>query len=223
MSHLAPAIAGPGAAALRKLRLHYGVLTEWPPRLPCLVSLDLSSITVEAPFAPGAWCPLLEELSLSSCDIRQARVDIRLPRLRFLDMDTVDVAPHGRSSTEAPYGVITIDAPELTELEMDCRAGATTDYRSFTLRAPRLRLLCWRNQYSERMVLDVGRPGSVRFGGITLMSIYSPGIMYYREQMMRMLQGLLPNIPLEDLDDVAKSGTGHTQSIDFDYSAFVFL
>ena len=73
------------------------------------------------------------------------------------------------------------------------------------------------------MVLDVGRPGSVRFGGITLMSIYSPGIMYYREQMMRMLQGLLPNIPLEDLDDVAKSGTGHTQSIDFDYSAFVFL
>ena len=85
--HLAPAIAGPGAAALRKLRLHYGVLTEWPQRLPCLVSLDLSSITVEAPFAPGACCPLLEELSLFSCQMRQARVDIRLPRLRFLDMD----------------------------------------------------------------------------------------------------------------------------------------
>jgi len=73
------------------------------------------------------------------------------------------------------------------------------------------------------MVLDVGRPGSVRFGGITLMSIDCRGMLYYREQMMRMLQGLLPNIPPENLDDVAKSGAGHIQSIDFDYSAFVFL
>ncbi|CAD6341795.1 unnamed protein product [Miscanthus lutarioriparius] len=178
-SHLAPTIAGPGAAALRKLRLDYAVLSECP-RLPSLVSLDLNSVTVEAPFAPGAWCPLLDELDLFCCEIRQARVDIRLPRLRFLDMDSVDVAPH-RRDTEAPYGVITIDAPELIQFEIDCAAGGTTDYKSFTLRAPRLRLLGWRNQYSERMVIDVGRPGSVKFGGITLKSIYSRGVMYYRE------------------------------------------
>ena len=200
--HLAPAIAGPGAAALRKLRLDYAVLGEWP-RLPSLVSLDLNSVTVEAPFAPGAWCPLLDELDLFCCQFRQARVDIRLPRLRFLDLDSVDVAPRGRA-TEAPYGVITIDAPELIEFDMNSAAGGTTDYKSFTLRAPRLRLLCWRNQYAERMVIDVGRPGSVKLGGIRLMSIYSRGMMYYREQMMRMLQGLLPNIPPENLDDVAE-------------------
>jgi hypothetical protein len=148
-------------------------------------------------------------------------VDIRLPRLRFLDLDSVDIAPRDQTSaTEAPCGVITIDAPELTEFEIE--AGGTTDFKSFTLRAPKLRLLGWCNQYAERMVIDVGRPGSVRFGGIKLMSIYSRGMEYYREQMMRMLQGLLPNIPPENLDDVAKSGTGHIHSIDFD-SPFVFL
>jgi hypothetical protein len=220
-SHLAPAIAGPGAAALRKLRLDYAVLSEWP-RLPCLVSLDLNSVTVEAPFAPGAWCPLLDELDMFCCEIRHARVDIRLPRLRFLDMDSVDVAPRA-FAIEAPYGVITIDAPELIQFEIDCAAGGTTDYKSFTLRAPRLRLLGWRNQYSERMVIDVGRPGSVKFGAITLKSIYSRGMMYYREQMMRMLQGLLPSIAPENLDDVAKSGTAHMQSIDFDSLVFLPL
>jgi hypothetical protein len=55
--HLAPAIAGPGAAVLQKLGLENAVIKEWP-RLPSLVSLDLNNVTVEAPFAPGAWCPL---------------------------------------------------------------------------------------------------------------------------------------------------------------------
>ena len=53
MRHLAPAIAGPGAAALRKLRLDYGVLTEWPPHLPSLVSLDLKGHHRRGPVRAG--------------------------------------------------------------------------------------------------------------------------------------------------------------------------
>ena len=76
---------------------------------------------------------------------------------------------------------------------------------------------------AERVAIDVGRPGSVKVGVIQLRSVYTREMEDYREQMMRMLQGLLPNIPPENLDDVAKSGAGLIQSIDFDYSAFVFL
>lgn len=199
------------------------MLGEWP-RLPSLVSLDLNNVTVKAPFAPGAWCPLLEELNLFCCKIEQARVDIRLPRLWLLDMDSVDVAPPEQTSdTEAPYGVVTVDAPELIQFEIDSAVGSTTDYKSLMLQAPKLRLLCWHNQYAERMAIDVGRPGSVEVGIIKLMSTYKRGMEYYRKQMMRMLQGLLPNIAPENLDDVAKSGTGHIESIDFDCSHFVFV
>jgi hypothetical protein len=106
---------------------------------------------------------------------------------------------------------------------MDSAAGTTTDYKSFTLRAPRLRLLCWRNQYAERMVIDVGRPGSVKFGAIRFMWISALQMECFREQMMRMLQGLLPSIAPENLDDVAKSGTAHMRSIDFDSLVFLPL
>ncbi|CAO1939682.1 unnamed protein product [Urochloa humidicola] len=51
---LAPAIAGPGAAALRSLALDNVVLRGWPPLLPSLRSLSLHCDAVKAPFAPAA-------------------------------------------------------------------------------------------------------------------------------------------------------------------------
>ncbi|KAJ1288710.1 hypothetical protein BS78_02G109200 [Paspalum vaginatum] len=204
--HLVPAITGPGAAALRKLTLNKSlVLREWP-HLPSLRSLNLDGVTVEAPFAPGSWCPRLEELDMFCCNIEHARVDIRLPCLRFLDMDHVDVRPPcGKHGDDEAFGIITIDAPVLLEFDMDCgAAGATTDYKSFTLRAPGLRLLCWRNQFAERVVIDVGNPGSVKLGAIRLTTIYYREMEQYREQMMRMLQGLLPDLPPESVADVAR-------------------
>ena len=142
--HDAPAIAGPGAAALRKLSLGSVVVRGWP-HLPSLRSLSLDAVTVEAPFAPGAWCPRLDELDIFSSRIEHARVDIRLPLLRFIDLDEVDVSPEDGRSGGPPFGEITIDAPELLELDVTCNAGSTRDYKSFRLRAPRLRLLCWAN------------------------------------------------------------------------------
>ncbi|KAJ1288712.1 hypothetical protein BS78_02G109400 [Paspalum vaginatum] len=207
--HLAPAIMGPGAAALRKLRLFSRsrsmVLREWP-HLPSLRSLGLNGVIVEAPFAPGSWCPLLEELDMFNCEIEQARVDVRLPWLRFLDMDAVDVRPRGKHCRDGePFGVITIDVPMLLNFEMYIdAAGSTTDYKSFTMRAPGLRLLCWRNQFAERVVIDVGKPGSVKLGAIRLTTIYYREMEQYREQMMRMLQGLLPDLPPESVADVAR-------------------
>jgi hypothetical protein len=160
--HAAPAIAGPGAASLRKFSLDRVVIRGWPP-LPSLRSLSLDSVAVEAPFAPGAWCPRLDELDIFCSRIEHARVDICLPLLRFIDLDEVDVSPDGRSGG-APSGEITIDAPELLELDVTCNAGSTTDYKSFRLRAPRLRLLCWANQFAERVAID-GRQAGQRHGG----------------------------------------------------------
>jgi hypothetical protein len=88
-----PAHAGPGAAALRTLCLQMVVIREWTPHLPSLRSLDLSAVTVEAPFAPGTWCPRLEELEIFASKIEHARVDICLPLLRFMSLDEVDVSP----------------------------------------------------------------------------------------------------------------------------------
>ncbi|WVZ62524.1 hypothetical protein U9M48_012263, partial [Paspalum notatum var. saurae] len=207
--HLAPAIVGPGAAALRELRLfslsRSLVLREWP-HLPSLRSLGLNGVIVEAPFAPGSWCPLLEELAMIDCDIEQARVDIRLPWLRSLDMDAVDVRPRGKHDGDRePFGFITIDAPMLRNFVMYIdAAGSTTDYKSFTLRALGLRLLCWRNQFAERVVIDVGNPGSVKVGAIRLTTIYYREMECYRKQMMRMLEGLLPDLPPESVADVAR-------------------
>ncbi|KAF8690551.1 hypothetical protein HU200_040913 [Digitaria exilis] len=129
--HLAPAIAGPGAAALRKLNPERMVIRrEW---------LHLPSLRFFVVPAAGGildiWC----------CKIEHARVDIRLPFLRFMDLDELDISPDDRCEVP-PFREITIDAP---------------DYKSFTLRAPRLRFLFWRNQFAERVAIDVGRPGSV--------------------------------------------------------------
>ncbi|KAL6595089.1 hypothetical protein ACP70R_048192 [Stipagrostis hirtigluma subsp. patula] len=202
VDHLAPAIAGPGAAALRKLVLSCVVVREWP-HLPSLRSLALEDVTVEAAFAPGAWCPLLEELDIFCTKIEQARVDIRLPLLKFLDLDELDVCPSGQLEGP-PFGYITVDAPELVELDVNCEPGSTVDYKSFTLRAPRLRLLRWYNQFAKRVHIDVGRPGSVKVGRIKFMSIHTREIKYYRVQMMLMLQGLLPNVPPESVADVTR-------------------
>ncbi|PAN10247.1 LOW QUALITY PROTEIN: hypothetical protein PAHAL_2G081200 [Panicum hallii] len=211
--HAAPAIAGPGAASLRKFSLDRVVIRGWPP-LPSLRSLSLDSVAVEAPFAPGAWCPRLDELDIFCSRIEHARVDICLPLLRFIDLDEVDVSPDGRSGG-APSGEITIDAPELLELDVTCNAGSTTDYKSFRLRAPRLRLLCWANQFAERVAID-GRPGSVTVGVIQLRSVYTREMKYYREQMMRMLRGLLPDLPKESIAGVARPFMKLEECVDSD-------
>ncbi|RCV10210.1 hypothetical protein SETIT_2G094100v2 [Setaria italica] len=178
-NHVAHAITGPGAAALRKLCLQNVVIHEWPPHLPSLRSLDLDAVTVEAPFAPGTWCPRLEELDTSSP-----------PR-------SSTPAPPGRSPPS--FGEITVDAPELVELDVDCCAsGSTVDYKSFKLRAPRLHLLCRRNPFAER------GPGSVKVGVIQLRSVYTREMKDYQEQMMRMLEGLLPDLPRESIAGVAR-------------------
>nr|CAB3452467.1 unnamed protein product [Digitaria exilis] len=104
-----------------------------------------------------------------------------------------------------PFGEITIDAPELLELDVNCGApGSTADYKSFTLRAPRLHFLFWCNQFAERVAIDVGRPGSVKVGAIVLMTVYTRELKDYQEQMMRMLEGLLPDVPPESIADVSK-------------------
>ncbi|KAL6638983.1 hypothetical protein ACP70R_022713 [Stipagrostis hirtigluma subsp. patula] len=201
-AHLVPAIAGPGAAALQMLRLDKVVLGELP-RLPSLRFLSLDDVTVEAPFAPGAWCPLLEELVADSCKVLHPRVDIRLPHLKFLDLEEFDVRPRGHSDGP-PFGEITIDAPELAELDVDASPWNTVDFKSFTLRAPRLKRLWWHHQFAERVRIDVGEPGSVEEGWIELMSVYSREIKYYDEQMMQMLAGLLNDVPPESIADVTR-------------------
>ncbi|CAL5089602.1 unnamed protein product [Urochloa decumbens] len=208
---LAPAIAdsAPGAAALRSLSLDNVELRGWPPLLPSLRSLSLrcAAVRVKAPFAPAAWCPALEDLDISSSTIEHGRVDIRLPRLRYLDMDDVDVV--------GPPGVVAVDAPEMVELDVYCSAGCTADLRSFSLRAPRLRVLRWENQYAERVHMDAAavEVGVIRFTErvdvdagrpARVVSTYTRQMKCYREQMTRMLQGLLPNLPPERIADVSK-------------------
>jgi hypothetical protein len=203
--HLSPAITGPGAAALRDLRLEHVVLREWPC-LPSLRSLTLTDVTVEAPFPPGAWCPRLEHLGIFNCEIEQARVDIRLPLLKSLDMDHVDVGAHG-DSIGSPFGDITVDAPELEDLEVNCSAGCTADYKSFTLRAPMLRYLHWHNQFAERVAIDVGSPGSVAEGKIQFewnQESSCRDMKRYKAQMMRMLEGLMPKLSAERVADAAR-------------------
>jgi hypothetical protein len=95
---------------------------------------------------------------------------------------------------------------------VNCAAGyAAANYRSFTLRAPRLRRLTWSDQFAERVHIDVGRTGSVASGRIEFM--WRRGLVSCREmkdlraQMMRMLEGLLPELSPEDVTEAARSGT----------------
>lgn len=208
--YLTPTIAGPGAAALRELHLDFMTLGEWP-RLPSLRSLTLSSVTATAPFAPGASCPLLEHLTLWDTKIEHARVDICLPLLKSLDMDEVDINPPGH--IHGPFAVVTVDAPELRELIVNCTSGWCVECKSFALRTPRLRYLSWFGLFVERVSVDVGRPGSVINGKIEFTSngdgedMSCREMKYYRAQMTRMLEGLLPDVPPERVADVARSDT----------------
>ncbi|RCV10205.1 hypothetical protein SETIT_2G093700v2 [Setaria italica] len=203
--HLSPAITGPGAAALLNLRLEHVVLREWPC-LPSLRSLTLNTVTVEAPLPPGAWSPLLEYLSIFNSKIEQARVDIRLPLLKSLDLDLVDVSAHG-DSIGSPFGDITVDAPRLEDLEVICIAGCAAEYKSFTLRAPMLRYLYWHNQFAERVAIDVGSPGSVTAGKIQFEWNHESScreLKSYKAQMMRMLEGLIPELSPERVAHAAR-------------------
>ncbi|KAL6638991.1 hypothetical protein ACP70R_022721 [Stipagrostis hirtigluma subsp. patula] len=206
--HLAPSIVGPAAAALRGLCLHCVVLSEWPS-LPSLRSLSLTSVTVKAPFPPGDRWPLLENLFIFNAEIEQARVDIRLPHLKTLNMDGLDLIPHGDFDDGSPFGDVTVDAPELEELGVNCwTGGSCSDYRSFTLRAPRLRSLSWYSQPAGRVDIDVGTPGGVTAGTIEFSWIEEDAcggeLKGYEAQMMRMLEGLLPELSPERVADAAK-------------------
>ncbi|CAN6180410.1 unnamed protein product [Urochloa humidicola] len=198
--HLAPTVAGPGAAALQTLRLERVKLREWP-RLPSLRSLTLDNVEVQEPFPPGAWYPRLEDLCISDSKIALPRVDIQLPLMKRLKMYGVFLNPG------ADFAV---DAPELEELDVGYEAGGTPAYRSFTLQAPRLHCLAWSELYAERMSIDVGRPGSVASGRIRF--TWSAGFEEcctemndFRAQMMRMLQGILPDLPPECVADAARA------------------
>ncbi|CAN6165687.1 unnamed protein product [Urochloa humidicola] len=195
--HLAPAVAGPGAAALRTLFLDGVLLRDWPC-LPSLRSLTLHSVTFEAP-PPVEWCPRLENLRIIDATVEVARVDIRLPLLKSLEMDDVYVTPHAG---------ITVDAAELEELHVVCPEGGSSDYKSFTLRAPRLRCLVWKEQFVERIFIDVGRPSSVTSGRIR----FTWGHRFeecremkdFRAQTVRMLEGLLPELSPECVAHAAR-------------------
>ncbi|CAN6252008.1 unnamed protein product [Urochloa humidicola] len=195
----APTVAGPGAAALQRLYLDNVELREWP-RLPSLRFLTLGSVHVEVPFPAGAWCPKLEDLCIFSSMMELSRVDIRLPLLKRLEMDDAYFSPEAD---------ITVDAPELEELDVGCAAGSAPAYRSFNLRAPRLRSLAWSELFAERVSIDVGRPGNVASGRIrfTWSAGFEelPEMKDFRAQMMRMLQGILPDLPPECVADATRA------------------
>ncbi|CAL5083649.1 unnamed protein product [Urochloa decumbens] len=211
---LAPAIAGPGAAALREMELnHIEELRRWP-HLPSLRDLTLTGVNVKGPFAPAACFPLLENLCMCTTNIEHPRVDILLPALKILHMDDVNVSlpagDLGRGGDDPCYGDIAVDAPQLEVLVVEGMSEWTVEYKSFTLRAPRLRRLSWCGQYAERVAIDVGWLGGVSKGKIQFVSNgereepYSRDMKYYRAQMLQMLQGLLPDLPPETVADVAR-------------------
>ncbi|CAN6180399.1 unnamed protein product [Urochloa humidicola] len=196
---LAPTVAGPGAAALHSLYLYKVVLREWP-HLPSLRSVAIERVNVEALFPAGAWCPRLEDLRITDSMMELSRVDIQLPLLKRLQMDEAYFIPEAN---------IAVDVPELEDLDVCCEAGyAAADYHSFTLRAPRLRCLTWSDQFAERVHIDVGKPGTVTSGRIQFTSSrafdYRRKMEDIRAQMMRMLQGLLPDLLPECVADSAR-------------------
>ncbi|CAL4921128.1 unnamed protein product [Urochloa decumbens] len=228
--NLAPAIAGPGAAALREMELNnMEELRRWP-HLPSLRDLTLTIVNVKGPFAPAACFPLLENLCMCATNIEHPRVDILLPALNILHMDDVDVSlpagDLGRGGDEddddpccglrrhrrgrPAAGGSAVDAPQLEVLVVKGTLEWTVEYRSFTLCAPRLRRLTWCGQYAERVAIDAGWLGGVSKGKIQFVSNgereepYSRDMKYYRAQMLQMLQGLLQDLPPETVADVAR-------------------
>ncbi|TVU39878.1 hypothetical protein EJB05_13322, partial [Eragrostis curvula] len=202
--HLAPAIAGPGAAALRTLLLHHAVIREWP-RLPSLRSLTALCVTVLAPFPPAAWYPQLEYLGIFNSAIDLARVDICLPQLKVLEMDEVHVVPPGGAGK--PLADVTVDSPVMEKLDMYCSTGCTPDYGLFTARVPRLRHLTWHHQFAERVNVHFGSPSSVGSGSIVFTwngGFHCRETKECKALMMRMLGGLLPELSSDGLADAAR-------------------
>ncbi|KAF8731790.1 hypothetical protein HU200_015728 [Digitaria exilis] len=117
-----------------------------------LCSLTLVFVTVEASFPQGAWCPRLENLGVSNSLITLARINICLLLLKVY-------AKLGGNMN------ITVDAPELEELDVGCTVGYAG---SFTLRAPRLRCLKWRSLFAELVLINVDRPSALTSGQIRL-------------------------------------------------------
>ena len=76
--------------------------------------------------------------------------------------------------------------------------------------APRLQYLSWAGQFAESVSIDVGQPPCVSEGRIEFISngdheeAYCREMKYYRAQMMRMLEGLLPGLPPARIADVAE-------------------
>uniref|UniRef100_A0A0D9WX56 F-box domain-containing protein n=1 Tax=Leersia perrieri TaxID=77586 RepID=A0A0D9WX56_9ORYZ len=206
--HRAPVVYGDN---LRVLDL-YQLEIHDAPRLPSLRSLTLQSVKVagKVPFAPGEWCPHLEELRLEhDCTVENRLLDIRLPLLKLLVMEEVHVESPLRDDAD-PYGRVAVDTPVLEELVVIGTTGFVVEFESFTLRAPVLRRLIWGEQYAERVVIDVGMPGSVTEGKIEFMSngeldeMSRREIKYYRAQLMQMLRGILPDVPPSRIADVAR-------------------
>jgi hypothetical protein len=123
-------------------------------------------------------------------------------------MDDVDIELS--SDPFAPYGDVTVDAPELEELVVNCSTGWSVEYKSFTLRAPAMRCLRWFEQFAEIVRIDVGKPGSVSRGTIQFTSngeleeMSCREMKYYRAQMIVMLHGLLPHLPPWIVADIAR-------------------
>jgi hypothetical protein len=151
----------------------------------------------------------------------------RSPRLPFLDRKMPRHPPAAPAMLDTDFRTndalrqlsvfgdasVTVDAPELEELEVSCRTAwrlKAAEYRSFAQRSPRLRRLCWRNQLARRVDIRVGRPCSVAEGTIVFTSSAEdrgPGMESYRALVVRMLGELLQDRSPERVADMARSGT----------------
>lgn len=159
---------------------------------------DAREICVQLPNANCA-----KFLGIDDSMIDQDRVDIVLPRLRTLELYQV----HDRQFRRPE---VAIDCPELEKLHVYCDHPGW-DYSLFTVRAPRLRHLTWRNQFAERVDLHLGRPSSVSSGLIEFTVDASPDpdcrkMEEFRDLMMRLLRGILPELTKDGVADAARSG-----------------
>lgn len=188
---VAPAIAGPGAVALEDLRLGSVLIREWPCCLLSLRSLTLHDVSILAPFPQ--W-PLLKDLRISNSTICSSMIQVEIDLDHLESLQLIDVF--------MPLD-ITVNAPELKMLVVDTASMIqgthdTYRYRSFTLRAPKLWYLRWRNQFiTEHVHLNAC---SVTSGTIE----FSLDTRYHditdcRVLMWRMLGGLIPHPKMKQL------------------------
>lgn len=177
----------------------------------------LSGVTVAVPLVPGEWCPLLERLRIESCRVERRAAVVRLPRLKLLAMEDIDDGSAGREN--APFGDVAVDAPELEELAVSCSTRWAVDYRCFSVRAPVLRRLRWREQFAQRVRVDVGNPGRVSEGTIEFTfngdrnDMSCCEMKFFHAQMMKMLRGILPNLTPSSIADIARLQRTHPLSV----------